>query len=134
MNEILVYGHPALAIVACVGVVWVGFGGLRSRRKRPDAAASRVSHRAWAPRVWALVGLAALGGPASVILLREDLEVTDSVHFWVGLGIAGLMTAGWATSRSPRAKAALWAAHPWIGMASMLGAIFALILGLEMLP
>lgn len=128
------YGHPALAIVACLGVVWVGFVGLRSRRKRADAAVSRVSHRVWAPRVWALVLLAAAGGPASVWALRTDLEVTDSVHFWVGLGIAGLMTAGWATSRSPRARAALWAAHPWIGMASMLGAIFALMLGLEMLP
>lgn len=134
MNEALVYGHPTLAILACVAVVWVGFIGLRSRQKRADAAASRVRHRAWAPRAWALVLLAAVGGPASTVLLREDLALADSVHFWVGGGMALLMTAGWATSRSPRARTALWAAHPWIGIAAMLGAIFAFMLGLEMLP
>lgn len=134
MTEAWVYVHPAMGVLACLSLVWVGFTGLRSRQKRDDAAASRTRHRVWAPRVYALVGGVVVGGPASVALLRDDRTVMDSAHFWVGMGIFGLLTANWATSRFGKGRPSAWAAHAWIGMGAMLCAIWAFMLGLELLP
>lgn len=126
--------HPAIGALGAVLTLWIGFLGLRSRQKRPDAATARRRHGRFAWWAWFLVAAAAVGGPASTLLFRPDLHLAESLHFGVGLTVAALMTAGWYTSRQPRLRAAMWEAHPYIGMAAMLGAAWALLLGLGRLP
>jgi len=126
--------HPALGVVGALLTIWVGFLGLRSRQKRPDAPVARKRHRRFSTWAWIAVLVAAVAGPASTLLFRKDLKFAESIHLPVALLVAALMTAGWYTSRQPRAKAALWEWHPYLGIAAMLGAAWALLLGLGILP
>ncbi len=127
--------HPLLGALAVCAVFFVGLRGLRSRRPRPDAAASRAFHRRYAPAALGLVGLSWLGGISSVALLREDLDPAGSWHFVVASTVLTVMVGLWLrsperTGHAPRAVAQ----HVAAGFFTMLAAILTATLGLGLLP
>ena len=130
----MVWLHPVLGALAASLVVWLGFTGLRGRQRRAGSGTSRARHVRFSSPVLALVLATTALGAGSVWKLRSDLFLANSVHFWVGLGLATLLVGAWFTSRQVRLRPALWALHPYLGLVAMLGAAWAILLGLGLLP
>ena len=135
MNEALPFVHPVLGGIAILAMAWTGSRGLLARQGAKGAHAKRRFHRRWAP--WALGGcqLAALTGIATVGLVRDDLELADTMHFWFGLTVTSLMAAlWWATPRRYRKSALVRNGHPIVGVLALIVGLGVLLFGIELLP
>jgi threonine/homoserine/homoserine lactone efflux protein len=130
----MVWIHPALGALAVATFLWLGVQGLTARKKRKDAPASRARHRRWSRWVFGLMVVAGLGGTASVYLLRDDLEPTRSLHFWVAwftvMVAAGLAWSGPEVPRDEDARRL----HPLFGAIAMAGAALTAAMGMGLLP
>jgi hypothetical protein len=135
MTTVLPLLHPILGATAVAALFFVGLRGLRSRRKQPDAAASRAFHRRWTPLALGLVVASFLGGVGSVYFLRDDLDSWASWHARFAAGLVGMLTALWYSSPLRTNRAPPWTrAHVTIGFFAMLAAILTAALGLGLLP
>lgn len=127
------YLHPLIGAAGAALLVLVALLGLRSRHKATYAGPSRRRHRQLAPWVYVLVTVAAAIGTSSVVLLRPDVHLARSTHFWLMWGMVALMTAAAALSlriREPWARSV----HPWLGLAAAALAITGVIFGIGLLP
>ena len=130
----MIYIHPVFGALAAAALLWVGSQGFRARHRARYASAARALHRRYAPWMYGSVAAVAVVGTASVLLLREDLEVAGSRHFWLLWGVVALLSAGAWTSRSLPGDAMARRVHPWLGLGAMLGALVGVALGLGLLP
>lgn len=126
--------HPALGLLAVALVAWMAFSGLDSRKRRPEALEARRRHKRWTPWAAALCVLAALGGTASVVLLRPDMTLAETWHFRTGWACAALAVAAWLSSRGLHQAPARKALHPWVGILLLAAAMATAFLGIEHLP
>lgn len=130
----MIYLHPALGAVAVALMLWLGAQGIRSRHPRPYAAPSRRRHRAVGKTSMILVVLAACGGTASVHFLRADLELSRSLHFWLGWSAALTMAALAWTGPQLHQDADARRLHPLLGWTALVVGALTATLGMGLLP
>jgi hypothetical protein len=130
----MIYLHPVLGGCAVALMLWLGAQGIRARHPRPYAPASRRRHRAVGKTSMVLVVLAACTGAASVHFLRSDLELSRSLHFWLGTGaalcMAGLAWTGPQIHQDPDSKRL----HPVMGWTALVVGALTATLGMGLLP
>lgn len=130
----MVWLHPIVGSCAVILVVWMALAGLDSRKARPEARVARLRHRRFTPVAASLCLLAAFAGTASVLWLRDDMDLAGTWHFRTGWTCALLAAAAWLSSRFlPRDRRAR-RVHPWIGLGLLAAAVATAFLGLEHLP
>lgn len=126
----MVYLHPVLGALAAASLVWLSVLGLRSRHRAAYAREARATHRRFAWWIYGAIVLSAVGGTASVLLLRDDLDL-GTAHFWTGWATVALMTAGAITSRRlPAARQY----HLGLGLGALVLALAGVALGFRLLP
>lgn len=135
MTALLPLLHPLLGAIAVCSLFLLGLRGLHSRRKRPDAARARVTHRRFTPLALLLVAASYLGGIGSVVLLRPELDLAGSVHFLLASGLLATMAFLWLrsparTGHEPGAARV----HVGLGAVAMGTALMVAALGLGLLP
>ncbi len=133
MVEALAWLHPIGGAVAAGLVVWVGLQGLRSRHRASYAVEARTRHRRFAQYIYVYVIAVALFGSTSVLVLRPDLSVAHSVHFYLMTSVVVLMSASAWTSRGAPAVRP-HANHAAIGIATLVLVLIGAALGLGLLP
>ncbi|MCB9779955.1 MAG: DUF4079 family protein [Alphaproteobacteria bacterium] len=126
--------HPALGLVAVLLVLWGGWQGLTARGRRPEAPAARRRHRRLGPAAAVTCTLALVGGIASVLWLRDDMDLAATWHFRTGIATAALAVVAWVLSWQLHRHPSRKALHPWVGIALMGAALATFFLGLEHLP
>ncbi len=123
--------HPVSGVLAVLLVAWMAMAGLRARQRDPLAPESRRLHARYAPVAAAVVSLAALSGPASTALLRDDIAFASTPHFVLGMITLALALLTALTSRQlPRTRKI----HPVLGLALLAACVGQALLGLGMLP
>jgi hypothetical protein len=123
--------HPLLAAATLAGAIWIATLGFRGRRRHD--VRDLTAHARFAPWVFAAMLVTWLGGIATVIVARADLEATASTHFLVGSAITALFGVSALSSRWIGVPA-IRAIHPWIGALGLLLCGVQTMLGLELLP
>lgn len=96
----LAFVHPAWMVTSLVMALATARLGLEIRSRRSTGRAVggelRARHLRFGKRTLALVGIGFLGGPLSMVLLRER-EAFDSFHGILGLIVLGLFAwTGWS--------------------------------------
>lgn len=130
--RVLAFLHPLIALATIVLVYHVATLGLRSRQRRGEDA--RPLHRRRAPIALAMVWISALSGIAATYLWRDDLELAGGWHFWIGLAVVVLITAGAVLSRKVPADETARKIHPALGLLALLFAALQIFFGMPMLP
>ncbi|MFZ5478147.1 MAG: DUF4079 family protein [Myxococcota bacterium] len=126
--------HPVVGIAAVAGILWLGTMGVRSRHRKPYAGESRARHRRWSRGVLALCVGAAILGTASVRFARPELELSRSLHFWLGWSTAGLMVALALTGPKIHGDPDSKRIHPPTGIFVLLLATATATFGMSLLP
>ena len=131
----LTYLHP-LTGVAVLGLLgYVALLGFRLRTVRRGRAALAARHARLAPIAYVGVLASWAIGAGSTLWLREDLEVTATLHFRTGCALAVLLTGSALTARSMRrGGGAARDVHPWLGAAAVLVAAVHVVAGLRLMP
>jgi hypothetical protein len=131
----LSYLHPIIGAAVLVLLAYVASLGFRLRTARRDRGALAARHARLAPLMyWAAVVSWGLG-LGSMVWLRDDLEVTSTLHFRTGCVLVVLLTASALTSRAlQRGNQTAREVHPWLGAAAVLTAAIHLVAGLRMMP
>ena len=130
----MIWLHPVAGALGASMLIWIGLQGLRARHQARYAPGARAVHRRYAPWVFGFVVGVAVVGSGSVVLLRPDLQLAGSWHFWVLWTVVILLTGSAFTSRRLAGSSNARKAHAWIGVAAMVGVAVGAALGLGMLP
>lgn len=138
LQELLAYAHPAMAAVGLVLAFFVFRDGFAQRKKRLRRIAapsgSRARHVKMGPWVSGLIGLSAIGGIGSTILLRK-WEPLASFHGKLGVATAVLFAVMWWLGRrlipdgGPLANR-----HGILGLLALFAGGLTGLLGISMLP
>jgi hypothetical protein len=126
--------HPVLGFLTVVLVLWMAAVGLRLRRPGPEVGRARRLHRWLAPVAGALVVVTAAAGTASVLWLRDDMDLAETTHFVVGWAAVALAALAGLTAALRRRLPVARAVHPWLGLLLALACVVLTLLGLEHLP
>lgn len=130
--RVLALLHPLIALATIVLIYHVATLGLRSRQRRGEAA--RPVHVQRAPIALAMAWLSAGSGLAATWLWRDDLELAGGWHFWFGLCVVGLITAGAILSRQVPENETARKIHPALGLLALLFAALQVFFGMPLLP
>lgn len=130
----MVYLHPVPGLLAAILFYWVATQGFRARHPEPYAPRARLLHRRVAWVGFGLALLAAVSGLATTALLRDDLVLTGSRHFWIAWTLVSLLfvqagTSLWISST----RWARWV-HMSNGILALLTVVAVAALGLGLLP
>ena len=130
----MAFVHPVLGTVAILISVYLMSRGLVARQGTKASTKARRTHKRWAWWSFGAMVLALVTGLGSTVFLRDDLELGDTLHLEIGIGVVAVMGVGGLLTRyftrSPRLR--WW--HPWIGVVAVIGAIVQGIFGIELLP
>lgn len=131
----MTYLHPLSGALVLALLVYVGSLGLSLRTARRGRAAIAARHARWARIAYVGVLASWVAGLVSVVLGRDDLAPTASLHFRSATLLALLLTGSALTGRAIErgsANARDW--HPWLGGAAVLLAAAHAVAGLRMMP
>lgn len=135
MNEVLPFVHPVLGGLAILAMAFTGSRGLLARQGARGAHAKRRFHARWAPYAFAACLLAAATGLTTVGLVRDDLDLGGTEHFWAGLLVTSLMALlWWVTPRRFRRNSWVRNGHPVLGVLALVVSLGVLLFGIELLP
>ena len=135
MDAVLPFVHPALGAAALLTMLWVGSRGLVARQGGPKAHALRRFHARWGNLAFAAMLVAAVSGAATVVWVREDLDLAASWHFWWGCAAtASMALLAWLTPRRYRKVGAVRDGHPVLGALTLLLGVVVLVVGIGLLP
>ncbi len=130
----LAFVHPILGTLAILFAIWIMSRGLVARQGRKQSAKARRTHRKWAFYALGAWVVALLTGVASTLWLRPDLELGETWHLGLGLGLVALMGVAGLLTRYFTRTPALRRIHPWVGIAAVVGGIVQALIGIELLP
>lgn len=125
------YVHPLVGTISILAAAYAASLAFEGRNRPYRGTLS--THRRIGPWVAALVVAAWVGGVASVVWLRDDLELAESRHFWLGSAITILVVASVASSRWID-RPAVRLVHPWFGATALVLSGFQTLLGFGLLP
>ena len=134
MTDAVSWLHPIGGTLAAALLVWVGLQGIRARHKARYAPEARKRHSRFALWVYGYVLIVAAAGMTSVVLLRPDLQLASSLHFWTMWAMITAMTSGFVTSRLFAEEPTLRSTHRWLGIGSMVLVLVGAALGFGLLP
>ena len=130
----MVYLHPVPGLLAAILFYWVATQGFRARHPAPYAARARHLHRRVAWVGFGLALLAAVSGLVATALLRDDLDLADSNHFWAAWALVSLLFVQAGTSLwIPSTRWARWV-HMGNGLLALITVVAVAALGLGLLP
>ncbi len=131
----LIYLHPLAGLLTLAALVYVGLLGLQLRQAKRNRAALARTHDRWATIIYWAVLVSWLGGVATTLLDRRDLELGTSLHFRSGALLVLILTgSAWSARAMRRGKTELRDWHPWLGVAAMLLAALHAAAGLRLTP
>jgi hypothetical protein len=129
------YLHPVVGAAVLALLAYVASLGFRLRTARRGRAALAARHARLAPFAYAAVLASWVGGAASTLWLRDDLDFASTLHFRTGAVMAALLTGSALTARAMgRGSAAARDIHPWLGAAAVLLAAVHVVTGLRIMP
>jgi hypothetical protein len=129
------YLHPISGALVLLLLGYVASLGLRMRTARRDRAVLAARHARLAPIAYAAVLASWVIGVGSTVWLRDDLDITSTLHFRTGCAMAVLLTGSALTARALRhGSRAAREIHPWLGAAAVLVAAAHVVTGLRIMP
>jgi hypothetical protein len=129
------YLHPVTGALVLLLLGYVASLGLRLRTVRRGRAALAARHARLAPIAYAAVLASWAVGAGSTAWLRDDLNITATLHFRTGCAMAVLLTGSALTARGlRRGSRTAREIHPWLGAAAVLVAAAHVVTGLRIMP
>lgn len=134
----LAYGHPLWMTASIVLAALAARSGLRMRSARRLGArrdpSERGRHLRIAKRAVALLAVGWVGGPLSMLWLR-DRAPFETAHAWIGTGALMLFVATAVLGRGlERGRHRRLEAHALVAMTALLAAGLAALTGFVLLP
>jgi len=131
----LPYLHPITGGAGILLVLYAASLGLRMRTRPRERKVLGTRHARWAPIACGFVVAMWATGVASVIWLRPQLDLADSLHFRLGTLMALFLTGGALSARAMRSGREQWREiHPWLGAVAALLAAAHFVAGLQITP
>lgn len=124
--------HPIVGALAVILMLWMAIVGLRLQQRRAGRTERRL-HRWLGPTAGALTAVAGIAGTVSVLLVRDDMDLAATTHFYLGWSIVGLAALTGLTAWLRRKGTVARAVHPWLGLLLAAACLVEAFLGLEFL-